>query len=360
MNQTMRQAIREEAARLELGFVAAGAMQIHAETLLPAGRLLDLYGEDLRARAYVTNDPVRGEMMLRPDFTLPIVERHMEEGAEPARYTYNGMVWRKQKARSTRPNEYTQVGFELFERENPPAADAEVFAIFCALLPDEIAVTTGDIGLLRAAVNGLATSDRRIAALQRHLWRPRRFRQLLERFSGEGELAQSRVDLLASIKRRGAEKLLKKAGKHVGLRSINDIKERIEVLEQDQEVDDIPSQQLLAIETLLDFKGTVEEAAEMLDELVIVIPAMQDAIDRFNLRLEALGGLTPGLAFEGSFGLTSMEYYDGFVFAFTKDEQVVASGGRYDALTEVLGQGRTIPAVGGVIRPDVLLGVQDA
>ncbi|MBT6097119.1 MAG: ATP phosphoribosyltransferase regulatory subunit, partial [Marinovum sp.] len=33
----------------------------------------------------------------------------------------------------------------------------------------------------------------------------------------------------------------------------------------------------------------------------------------------------------------------------------VATGGRYDALTRQLGQGATIPAVGGVIRPDVVL-----
>ena len=49
-----------------------------------------------------------------------------------------------------------------------------------------------------------------------------------------------------------------------------------------------------------------------------------------------------------------MEYYDGFVFSFTAapaDLPPVASGGRYDALTSVLGQGRSIPAVGGVIRP---------
>ena len=33
----------------------------------------------------------------------------------------------------------------------------------------------------------------------------------------------------------------------------------------------------------------------------------------------------------------------------------VALGGRYDALTLRLGQGREIPAVGGVIRPDLML-----
>ena len=53
--------------------------------LQPAGTLLDLYGEDIRARAYVTDDPVRGEMMLRPDFTVPVVQAHMAHGGGSAR-----------------------------------------------------------------------------------------------------------------------------------------------------------------------------------------------------------------------------------------------------------------------------------
>jgi ATP phosphoribosyltransferase regulatory subunit len=57
-----------------------------------------------------------------------------------------------------------------------------------------------------------------------------------------------------------------------------------------------------------------------------------------------------------------MEYYDGFVFGFVgprDDLPAVATGGRYDALTAVLGQGRAIPAVGGVIRPDILAALED-
>ena len=33
-----------------------------------------------------TLDPDRGEMMLRPDYTVPVVQMHMRQGAEPARY----------------------------------------------------------------------------------------------------------------------------------------------------------------------------------------------------------------------------------------------------------------------------------
>jgi ATP phosphoribosyltransferase regulatory subunit len=58
-----------------------------------------------------------------------------------------------------------------------------------------------------------------------------------------------------------------------------------------------------------------------------------------------------------------MEYYDGFVFGFYAENRPdlppVATGGRYDALTRVLGSqngdNRDIPAVGGVIRPELTL-----
>ena len=57
-------------------------------------------------------------------------------------------------------------------------------------------------------------------------------------------------------------------------------------------------------------------------------------------------------------GRATMEYYDGFVFDLRRPgrggEPPVASGGRYDALTRVLGGGRGIPAVGGIVRPAML------
>ena len=109
---TQKPATRAEAERLFAAFQAAGAVPVEADLLLPAETLLDLYGEDIRARAYVTNDPLRGEMMLRPDFTVPVVQAHMREGAEPARYCYLGEVFRKQEHLGNRASEYLQVGFE--------------------------------------------------------------------------------------------------------------------------------------------------------------------------------------------------------------------------------------------------------
>ena len=183
MKNDRRARIKEEADRLSNSFVLAGALPVETDSLLAADVLLDLYGEDIRARAFVTHDPMLGEQMLRPDFTVPIVQRHMAEGAEPARYTYNGNVWRKQvEGRST---EFTQVGYELFDRTDPAAADAEVFSLFAGILaPYGLKVSTGDMSVLLAAVGGLHTTDRRRAALRRHVWRPTRFVKLLERYGG--------------------------------------------------------------------------------------------------------------------------------------------------------------------------------
>ncbi len=92
--------------------------------------------------------------MLRPDFTVPVVQMHMAGGAEPARYTYAG---RGVSPSGTRPgrraNEYLQVGYEVFDRADPAAADAEVFALIAEMLaPLRLRAATGDIGILMAAV----------------------------------------------------------------------------------------------------------------------------------------------------------------------------------------------------------------
>ncbi|MEM6897906.1 MAG: ATP phosphoribosyltransferase regulatory subunit, partial [Pseudomonadota bacterium] len=174
---------RETAALLER-FEALGARHIEAAILQPAGALLDLYGEDIRARAYTTQDVLRGEQMLRPDFTVPVVQMHMAAGAEPARYTYAGPVFRRQEEDEDRPSEYPQVGYEVFDDSAPAEVEAALFSAFHAALEGlKLRAVMGDMAILRAAVAGLETTEHRKAALMRHLWRPARFRALLDRYA---------------------------------------------------------------------------------------------------------------------------------------------------------------------------------
>ena len=345
-----------EARRLHDHFAAQGAQVVEADVLLPADTLLDLYGEDIRGRAYLTADPLRGEMVLRPDFTVPVVQMHMESHADPARYTYAGKVFRKQDSDESRANEYVQVGYEVFDGQAPEAADAEVFALIAdALAGLPVRAATGDIGILMAAVRGLRTTDARKAALLRHLWRPGRFRALLQRFGGLAKPPASRVALLA------AADPFANAGPDIGLRSRAEVAERIDALRADAMADPISGEELALIDAILALRETAPNVLSALRDIAVDMPAIADAVNRMATRMEALakrGVDVDRLEFEGSYGRTSLEYYDGFVFGFYAVDAPalppVATGGRYDALTARLGQGRAVPAVGGVIRPDLV------
>ncbi|KEJ88996.1 ATP phosphoribosyltransferase regulatory subunit [Sulfitobacter donghicola] len=349
-----------KAAQLRAGFEAQGAQAVEPPILQPADTLLDLYGEDIRARAYVTSDALRGEQMLRPDFTVPVVQMHMAIGAEPARYTYAGEVFRRQENDPARANEYVQVGYEVFERADPAASDAEVFALIAnALEPYRVRAVTGDIGVLMAVVEGLDTSDMRKKALMRHIWRPRRFRALLERFSGGVPVSPTREALLAGDVDAGAPL--------VGARRQHEIDHRIAALREDAKTPPISQKDVDLIEALLDISASLPDAIEQLHDLSVDLPVIIPAVAGVVARKDALksrGVDVDKLAFEGSYGRTSMEYYDGFVFGFRSvdrpDLPPLATGGRYDALTRRLGQGREIPAVGGVMRPGVMLELESS
>ncbi|PUB14212.1 ATP phosphoribosyltransferase regulatory subunit [Yoonia sediminilitoris] len=350
---------RTEARRLRDLFAAMGAQVVKADVLQSADTLLDLYGEDIRARAYLTSDPLRGEMVLRPDFTVPVVQMHMESQADPARYTYSGKVFRKQETDESRANEYVQVGFEVFDGRDPARADAEVFAsIADALGSLPVQAATGDIGLLKAAVEGLQTTDARKSALVRHIWRPRRFRNLLNRYAGKLPPPATRVALL------GNPDPFADAGPEIGLRSRAEVEARIDALRADAAAPHISGEELGLIDAILRLHETTPNVLVELGDIAVDMPSIQAAVDRMSARTDALaarGVDVNGLSFEGSYGRTSLEYYDGFVFGFTAvdrpDMPPIATGGRYDALTAQLGRGRAVPAVGGVIRPDLVLEV---
>ncbi|MWD26345.1 ATP phosphoribosyltransferase regulatory subunit [Aquicoccus sp. SCR17] len=347
--------IRAEAARLRARFEEAGAVPLETPVLQPAEVLLDLYGEDIRGRAYVTQDPARGEMMLRPDFTVPVVQMHMSHGAEPARYTYAGEVFRKQEDHPERASEYLQVGYEVFDGSDAAAADAEVFALFAQVLaPLGLRAATGDMGILTSAVQGLRTTERRKAALMRHVWRPRRFRALLDRYSGRTPVSAHRAALIAG-------KVPAVEAPHVGLRGPEEIAARIDWIREDAAAGPLSEEEVALLDAVLAVRETCPFALDHLRDIAVDLPAIAPAVERLSARIDALaarGVAVETLDFEAAYGRTSMEYYDGFVFGFyaeaRPDLPPVATGGRYDALTRQLGQGAEIPAVGGVIRPGVI------
>lgn len=342
-----------EAGRIRAQFLDLGAQLVKADVLQPAETLLDLYGEDIRARAYLTSDPHLGEIVLRPDFTVPIVQQHLASGNATARYAYAGKVFRKQDDDPSRPRETIQVGYEVFDAAHPAQTDAEVFAAVAAAL-DGLPVTavTGDIGILRAAIAALRTSDERKAALSRHLWRPRKFKALLDRFGGRTAAPAARTELLAQADPFADAPPL------AGLRSRAEIAARIDALRADAATAPISSEELGILDAILALNETLPNVLSALRDIIVDMPPLAGAVQIMSDRMDAMamrGIAVDDLAFEGSYGRTSMEYYDGFVFGFSAkghDLPPVATGGRYDALAAQLGH--AAPAVGAVVRPELV------
>ena len=338
--------IRAEANALRARFEALGAEPVEADILQPAETLLDLYGEDIRARAFVTADPLRGEAMLRPDFTVPLVQRHMAEGRHKGRYTYAGEVFRKQEDHPDRPTEYMQVGYELFNGSDAADADADVFATFANILaPLGLRASMGDIALLRAAISGLRTTDARKAALLHHLWRPRRFRTLLDRFAAPSDAEPMQIAVDSSL----AE---------IGVRTRAEVEARLQAVRDDRAAPPISTVETDLLDALLGISEKAPFALRNLAYLATDMPAISGAVDALKTRFDAMskrGIDVDAQDFEASYGRTTLEYYDGFVFGFYADPALdmppIATGGRYDALTRALGGGERVPAVGGVIRP---------
>ncbi|MET0313457.1 MAG: ATP phosphoribosyltransferase regulatory subunit, partial [Hansschlegelia sp.] len=77
-------------------FEAAGFLRAEPGVLQPAEPFLDVMGEELRQRMFLTADAEGRELCLRPDFTIPTALAHIA-GGDPARvasYHYAGPVFR--------------------------------------------------------------------------------------------------------------------------------------------------------------------------------------------------------------------------------------------------------------------------
>jgi ATP phosphoribosyltransferase regulatory subunit len=172
--------------------------------------------------------------------------------------------------------------------------------------------------------------------------------------------------MLSALAKSSAPQMVKASGKFIGMRSLSEISERLAVLEADAREPAISAGEVETLDQILRLRETAPNVVEALRDIAIDLPSIGDAVTQLARRLDAMsarGVDVDALEFEASYGRSTMEYYDGFVFGFyaptRPDLPPVATGGRYDALTRVLGQGASIPAVGGVIRPGLTRALQE-
>src|ERR1700681_1801094 len=113
------------AEALLASFERAGYTRLAPAILQPAEPFLDLSGEDIRKRMYLTTAPGGGEFCLRPDLTIPVSRDYLASplAGKLAAYCYLGPVFRH---RSDSAAEFLQAGIESFGRPDQEAGAAEM------------------------------------------------------------------------------------------------------------------------------------------------------------------------------------------------------------------------------------------
>ena len=357
------------AEALVAAYERAGYRRLAPPILQPAEPFLDLSGEDIRKRMYLTSDPQGRELCLRPDLTIPVSREYLASPAagSPEGFCYLGPVFRD---RAAQPAEFLQAGIESFGRADKAAADAEMLALgldataHYGITKPEIRI--GDVGLFAALVAALDLAP---------AWK----RRLVKDFNRKTSLAHD-LDMLTlsgaskrpeyqgvlaalagsnpNAARALVTDLLSIAGINaVGGRTVGEIAERF--LEQAAlgSATALPRQTRAVIEQFLAIAGDPDEAAAELRALAAsagigVSAGLGPALDLFESRagfLAARGVDVASIRFSTAFG-RGLDYYTGFVFelhnnAAAPNGQLVA-GGRYDELLTRLGAKSPIAAVG--------------
>ena len=346
-------------------FERAGYARVTPAILQPAEPFLDLSGEDIRKRMYLTTDPHGRELCLRPDLTIPVSRDYLASPAAgaPQAFCYLGPVFRH---RAEGAGEFLQAGIESFGRPDKAAADAEMLALGLEATShyglDAPDIRMGDVALFSALIAALDLA---------HAWK----RRLIKDFNHKTSLLQDldRLAISASHARpeyqgvlaalAGSDPkaahalvtdLLSIAGiTAVGGRSVGEIADRF--LEQSAlgAQTSLPRETRALIEKFLAIGGDPDEAAADLRAFAREVRIALDApLDLFESRtgfLAARGVDVGRIRFSTAFG-RGLDYYTGFVFELydpsAQSAGQLVAGGRYDGLLTRLGSASAISAVG--------------
>lgn len=352
-------------AALTALFETAGFPTVEPAILQPSSLFLDLIGEDIRGRMYLTSDAAGEELCLRPDYTIPVCRAHLDgPGATtPARYSYCGPVFRQRREGA---GEFMQAGVECFGRPDEAEADAHVLALalesLATLGVDDATIQIGDEALFRAVLDGLDLAPvwrRRLGELFGE--RDRLDAAIAAMTGGVPEGAMPAPALMRALDgvdpataQEAVAELLRLSGlRPVAGRSAADIAGRL--LEQAALAthDSGTDRAAELLSAFLSIRGRPREAVTALEAFATRSGLdLAAALAGFTARLDALeaAGVDVGnLEFSADFG-RRLDYYTGFVFeihsASRKAAGQIVGGGRYDRLLALLGAETHIPATG--------------
>ncbi|AJY46155.1 ATP phosphoribosyltransferase regulatory subunit [Martelella endophytica] len=344
-------------------FAARDTVLTDTPVIQPAAPFLDMTGEALRRRIFMTESETGESLCLRPEFTIPVCRHHIAENAgTPQRYAYCGMVFRQ--ARDDGAAEFFQAGIEDLGAVDFAAADARAIAdaasILVECLPDtEFAVTLGDQSIFEAVVGALGLpggwqkrliqafgNHARLSALMETLARPQPVAGLDRRvaaYLADGDEAGLVGHIAATMDATGYSTNASRSPDEIARR----LKEKLAL-----SVTSLDADALSALRAFLALEVPLSEARDALGAFAEKFELdIAGAIAVFARRIEALeatGTDIAAITYRAAFG-RPLDYYTGLVFEIAEKgprAALLAGGGRYDRLLTLLGAEGHIPAVG--------------
>jgi ATP phosphoribosyltransferase regulatory subunit len=335
--------------------------RVDTPVIQPAEPFLDMAGEDLRRRIFLTQSETGESLCLRPEFTIPVCLRHIESATgTPKRYSYLGEVFRQRREGS---NEFYQAGIEDLGTRDFAGADARAVAdamtILGQLLPGRaLSVVMGDQAVFEAVVAALGLpagwqkrlvqafgEQEQLEALMLRLARPEQvsglspeIEALLAAGDEDGLIAQIDATMQATgyltNASRSPRDIARRLMEKLALAGTSLDAGKLDVLRE-----------FLSLNVSLRYApGVLADFAKSTG-----LP-LEAAIDHFDARVAAFsnaGVKLSDITWRAAFG-RPLDYYTGLVFEITLrgDHRVLAGGGRYDRMLTLLGAAEHIPAVG--------------
>jgi ATP phosphoribosyltransferase regulatory subunit len=348
------------AADIAALFAERGAALTEVAVLQPADPFLDMAGEDLRRRIFLTESETGASLCLRPEFTIPVCLDHIaSQSGTPRRYAYLGEVFRQRRDGEA---EFLQAGIEDLGETDIAAADArsvaDAHALLARVLPGAaLAVTLGDQRVFEAVLAALGL--------------PRGWQKRLARAFGSAEQLAAALDDLAHPARRGAlpepaasfvadgdrdglsahvATLMEQSGLSPSAgRTPDEIARRL-IEKADLRSVRLSREAFDALKRFLAIRAPLEGAAAALAAFAGEAGvSLGSALDLFSARAEAIAGhgLPAGaVTYDAAFG-RPLDYYTGLVFEISAaGPRPLVGGGRYDRLLTLLGATQPIPGVG--------------
>ncbi|MDP3526005.1 MAG: ATP phosphoribosyltransferase regulatory subunit [Hoeflea sp.] len=348
------------AADLARALEAIEATRVDIPVIQPAEPFLDMAGEDLRRRIFLTESETGESLCLRPEFTIPVCRAHIAENlATPRRYSYLGQVFRQRRDGA---NEFFQAGIEDLGEPDEARADARAVSDARALVAQfapgrALTITLGDQSVFEAVVAGLGLPAGWQKRLIHAFGNEQALNAMIARLASPEDAPApdgAVAGFLASGDAQGLEAHIESVMQATGYsthasRSPAEITARL-MDKQALASTRLQPASLKALRAFLALDVSLDRAADALSGFArdagLDIAAAQSRFEARLSALEARGEDLSTMHWRAAFG-RPLDYYTGLVFEITAGAGLVlAGGGRFDRLMALLGAKAPIPAVG--------------